>query len=125
MKGKSLSFPFISFSESGLFNELRTIQIKKSASGSTRVSGCARHLRHVPSCLQSGSCPAIDAIRSIGDKYGAFSVFLQWNLAVLFFRFSGALSTSVERPRARHGQPLGARANLTALIALAGRRGKR
>jgi hypothetical protein len=29
MKGKVLSFPFISFSESGLFNGLRPIQIKK------------------------------------------------------------------------------------------------
>jgi hypothetical protein len=32
MKAKMLSFPFICFSESGLFNELRPIQIKKSFS---------------------------------------------------------------------------------------------
>jgi hypothetical protein len=32
MKGRELSFPFIYFSESGLFNELRPIQIKKFSS---------------------------------------------------------------------------------------------
>jgi hypothetical protein len=32
MKGNELSFPFIYFSESGLFNELRPIQIKKFSS---------------------------------------------------------------------------------------------
>jgi hypothetical protein len=42
MKANLLSFPFISFSESGLFKGLRRIQIKKSASGLTRVSGCAQ-----------------------------------------------------------------------------------
>jgi hypothetical protein len=31
MKGKSLSFAFITFSESGLFNGLRAIQIKNFA----------------------------------------------------------------------------------------------
>jgi hypothetical protein len=31
MKGKKLSFPFICFFESGLFNGLRPIQIKKIA----------------------------------------------------------------------------------------------
>jgi hypothetical protein len=32
MKGNELSFPFIYFSESGVFNELRPIQIKKFSS---------------------------------------------------------------------------------------------
>jgi hypothetical protein len=41
MKAKLLSFVFISFSESGLFNELRPIQIKKSLSSpfASRVVG--------------------------------------------------------------------------------------
>jgi ABC-type taurine transport system substrate-binding protein len=33
IRGKTLAFPFISFSESGLFNGLQRIQIKKSAAG--------------------------------------------------------------------------------------------
>jgi hypothetical protein len=37
MKAKLLTFPFISFSESGLFKGLRAIQIKKSGSLSTRL----------------------------------------------------------------------------------------
>jgi hypothetical protein len=41
MKANLLSFPFISLSESGLFKGLQGIQIKKFASGSTRVPGCA------------------------------------------------------------------------------------
>jgi hypothetical protein len=42
MKGNESKFPFISFSESGLFKGLQRIQIKKFASGLTRVSGCAQ-----------------------------------------------------------------------------------
>jgi hypothetical protein len=42
IKGKTLAFPFISFSESGLFKGLQQIQIKKSAADSARVSGCAQ-----------------------------------------------------------------------------------
>jgi hypothetical protein len=42
MKENESKFAFISFSESGLFKGLRRIQIKKSASGLTRVSGCAQ-----------------------------------------------------------------------------------
>jgi hypothetical protein len=45
MKAKQLSFVFISFSESGLFNGLQPIQIKKSFRISTRVPGCMRE-RH-------------------------------------------------------------------------------
>jgi hypothetical protein len=41
MKANFLSFIFIYFSESGLFNELWTIQIRKFFSISTRVQGCA------------------------------------------------------------------------------------
>jgi hypothetical protein len=40
MKGKKLSFPFISFSESRLFNWLRA-KIKKFGHLLTRVPGCA------------------------------------------------------------------------------------
>jgi hypothetical protein len=40
MQVKSLAFPFIPFSELGLFNGLQAIQIKKSASAPTRVPGC-------------------------------------------------------------------------------------
>jgi hypothetical protein len=42
MKANLLSFIFIYFSESGLFKWLQRIQIKKSPSGLTRVSGCAQ-----------------------------------------------------------------------------------
>jgi hypothetical protein len=42
MKENLLSFPFISFCESGLFKGLQGIQIKKFTSGSTRVPGCAK-----------------------------------------------------------------------------------
>jgi hypothetical protein len=48
MKGKVLSFPFIYFSESGLFNGLRPIQIKKlspvSASPQMTESDSGSHL---------------------------------------------------------------------------------
>jgi hypothetical protein len=40
MKGKRLSFPFISFSETGLFKGLRVIKIEKTGSLSTRALGC-------------------------------------------------------------------------------------
>jgi hypothetical protein len=40
MKGKALSFVFIYFSESSLFNALQAIQMEKSFSAPTRVSGC-------------------------------------------------------------------------------------
>jgi hypothetical protein len=43
-KATLLSFVFNNFSESGLFNELRLIQIKKIALFPTRVPGCARRL---------------------------------------------------------------------------------
>jgi hypothetical protein len=42
MKGKVLSFPFIYFSESGLFNGLQAIQMKKFLPFSTRVVGCSQ-----------------------------------------------------------------------------------
>jgi hypothetical protein len=49
MKAKTLSFPFISFSESGLFNGLQAIQIKKSPRAQTRVQGCgAKPLKRIP-----------------------------------------------------------------------------
>jgi hypothetical protein len=41
MKANFLSFVFIYFSESGLFNGLWPIQIKKFLSASARVPGCA------------------------------------------------------------------------------------
>jgi hypothetical protein len=41
MKEKKLSFAFISFGESGLFNGLRAKKIKNSARVLTRVMGCA------------------------------------------------------------------------------------
>jgi hypothetical protein len=49
MKAKLLSFAFIYFSESGLFNGLRSIQIKKTAAFSTpavvvRVNGPTRFI---------------------------------------------------------------------------------
>jgi hypothetical protein len=42
MKGNLLSFPFISFSESGLFNGLRPIQIKKIRLNSHGTGGPIR-----------------------------------------------------------------------------------
>ena len=42
MKAKSLSFPFIYFSESSLFNGLRVEKIEKSASPSPHASVCPR-----------------------------------------------------------------------------------
>jgi hypothetical protein len=42
MKAKWLSFVFIYFSESGLFNGLRAKKLKKFRSRLTRVSGCVR-----------------------------------------------------------------------------------
>ena len=57
MKGKLLSFPFISFSESRLFNELYGKKIKKSAAVLTRVPGCGRGpLKQHASSVR---CPAI------------------------------------------------------------------
>jgi hypothetical protein len=43
-QGKRLLFPCIPLAESGLFNGLWRIQIKKTAADSTRLSGCARTL---------------------------------------------------------------------------------
>ena len=43
-QGKRLAFPWIPLVESGLFNGLWRIQIKKSAADSARLSGCARTL---------------------------------------------------------------------------------
>jgi hypothetical protein len=39
-QGKSLAFPWIPLAESGLFNALERIQIKKFSSAPTRLSGC-------------------------------------------------------------------------------------
>src|ERR1700729_4490333 len=41
-QGKKLGFPWIPLADSGLFNALRGIQVKKSYPLSTRVSGCTR-----------------------------------------------------------------------------------
>jgi hypothetical protein len=50
MKGKVLSFSFIYFSESGVFNALRWIQIEKFSPISNRASSCVReHIPAVPS----------------------------------------------------------------------------
>jgi hypothetical protein len=49
MKGNESKNPFISFSESGLFNGLQAIQIKKSPQAQTRVQGCgAKPLKRIP-----------------------------------------------------------------------------
>jgi hypothetical protein len=47
MKAKMLSFAFIYFCESGLFNELRAKKRKNSARVLTRVMGCAE-MPHQP-----------------------------------------------------------------------------
>jgi hypothetical protein len=41
-QGKRLGFPWIPLAESTLFNELQRIQIRKSATDSTRLRGCAQ-----------------------------------------------------------------------------------
>jgi hypothetical protein len=42
-QGKKLAFPCFPLAESGLFNGLQRIQIKKSSRASTRVSGCEQN----------------------------------------------------------------------------------
>jgi hypothetical protein len=44
MKEKFLSFPFINFSESGLFKGLQAKKIKKFLARRTRVPGCAPNM---------------------------------------------------------------------------------
>ena len=43
-QGKRLGFPWIPLADSGLFNGLWRIQIKKSGRAPTRVSGCAQNV---------------------------------------------------------------------------------
>jgi hypothetical protein len=42
-QGKKLAFPCFPLAESGLFNGLQRIQVKKSGRASTRVSGCEQN----------------------------------------------------------------------------------
>jgi hypothetical protein len=68
MKEKKLSFPFISFSESGLFSGLRPIQIKKSFSLSHWPKS---HKPHAHACAGAppGFDPAIGHIYSTDSDY--------------------------------------------------------
>jgi hypothetical protein len=68
MKGKRLSFAFISFCESGLFNGLQRIQMKKIISSQALLSGslsgfCARSPK--PFCLFLVELDQIPRIRNL------------------------------------------------------------
>jgi hypothetical protein len=67
MKAKLLSFVFMSFSESGLFNGLRPIQIKNFPFVSARVPGCGRQPGPMVIGARSSS-PSIIALVSVQGK---------------------------------------------------------
>jgi hypothetical protein len=86
-QGKRLAFPCIPLAESGLFNGLWRIQIKKSAADSTRLSGCARTLG-----LDAYPAPLAPAIRrlSIGFRRKIYPIFLH-----LSTNWTGALHRQI------------------------------
>jgi hypothetical protein len=63
MKGKLLLFPFISFAESGLFNELRPIQIKKFSPPSPVVRDGLKSVLADVGFLLAGTCQRPGSIR--------------------------------------------------------------
>jgi hypothetical protein len=76
MKGKRLSFIFISFSESGLFNGLRAKKIKNFGHLLTRVPGCAE-MPHQPLLTRVHLRPAmIGRGHPFADKW-AFPIIRQ------------------------------------------------
>src|ERR1700679_3550694 len=99
MKAKLLSFPFISFSESGLFKGLGRIQIKKSGPLSTRLSGCAPTLRRTSSRPPRFAPPVAGRARRTIDRIGLArlvvendSLFLQ---VLLDSRFEGLVDAVI------------------------------
>jgi hypothetical protein len=80
MKEKSLSFPFISFSESGLFNDLRPIQIKNYSCPSAQFR--SSKTIHLASSPGRGMDPMkkihLAHISGIGND-----LLLRWKLSVL------------------------------------------
>jgi hypothetical protein len=73
MKGKALSFPFIYFLESRLFNGLRPIQIKKSFSVLWLCPGCPKR---ISVSLSRGQASTPERARRPFDGIAQISAFL-------------------------------------------------
>jgi hypothetical protein len=80
MKGKSLSFAFIIFSESRLFNVLQRIKIKKSFAASAGLKVWSEGFLLCP--IVSREAPL--SVLLIGNKYSRHSYFQQQIVALFF-----------------------------------------
>jgi hypothetical protein len=78
MKGKFLSFAFIIFSESGLFNKLQRIKIKKSFAASAGLKDWSEGFLLCP--IVSREAPL--SVLLIGNKYSRHSYFQQQIVAL-------------------------------------------